>query len=173
VGPLSGTAYGMMIGSTSPAVDKGNSLGAPGVDFNGVQRGSSPDIGAYEYVTPTPQPSIRVVMNDTRFHRRDRLSAVLEVDEPITREFTAFAALILPNGGKVTLPKLTPGLRPVVTRMPGLTAPFSLRLLSGVRIPVKAPSGWYEIAVCFFDATRPFRSRSDAFSEASVRFKVE
>jgi hypothetical protein len=92
--------------------------------------------------------------------------------EPVTQPFTAFAALIMPNGKKFTLPKLKRGLKPVASNMPRLNAPFSFNLLNGTVIPPGAPKGTYEVVVCFFNPAGPFR-RSAAFREASVRFTVQ
>jgi hypothetical protein len=56
--------------STSPAIDAGVALGAPGFDFEGNIRpqGSTYDIGAYEYlmpVTPTPTATATPTPTDT------------------------------------------------------------------------------------------------------------
>lgn len=52
-GPLSGQHWGMALTASSPAVDKGMSTAAPGVDITGAARDAKPDIGAYEWRAQT------------------------------------------------------------------------------------------------------------------------
>ena len=42
------------LGSSSPAIDAGSTLGAPAADFAGLARDAQPDIGAYEYGSSSP-----------------------------------------------------------------------------------------------------------------------
>jgi hypothetical protein len=122
--------------------------------------------------TATPKPPAKIALNAARFLPGEAVTAVLEMSEPVTQPFTAFAALIMPNGKKFTLPKLKRGLKPVASNVPGLRAPFSFSLLNGKTIPSGVPKGRYEVVVCFFNPAGPFR-RSAAFREASASFVVE
>jgi len=62
-------------------------------------------------------------------------------------------------------------LKPVATNRQSLGAPFQYPLLNMV-IPAGAPKGEYELAVVFFDATKPYRSRSEAFLDVSAHFSI-
>ncbi|MCX6355213.1 MAG: hypothetical protein NTZ78_09975 [Candidatus Aureabacteria bacterium] len=53
-------------------------------------------------------------------------------------------------------------LKPIAIRVRSLPAGFSYQILSKT-IPPGVPRGEYEFAVVFFDATKPYRSRADAF----------
>jgi hypothetical protein len=61
LGPLAdngGPTLTEALGANSPAINAGTAIGAPTTDQRGVLRDSTPDIGAYEYVSPTsPLPS--------------------------------------------------------------------------------------------------------------------
>jgi hypothetical protein len=94
------------------------------------------------------------------------------LSESIERPFTAYAVIILPNGSMLNARTLDTPLRPVVTNIPSLSAPFQFPLLS-TTIPPGAPKGIYEIVAAFFDPTKPITGRGDAFLDVSATFAIE
>ncbi len=98
--------------------------------------------------------------------------ATFQLNESITRPFTAFAVVILPNEAMLNALTLDTPLKPVASNVPSLSAPFQFPLLS-TTIPPGAPKGTYELVVAFFDPTKPITSRADAFLEASSTFTIQ
>jgi hypothetical protein len=95
--------------------------------------------------------------------------ATFKLNRSITRRFTAYAAIFLPNGGMIDAITFSSKLKPVAT-LPGLDAPFSYVLIA--RPVPAAPTGIYEVVAAFFDPSKPITSREDAFLEASGKFEI-
>ena len=94
----------------------------------------------------------------------------------VSKPFTAFAVVILPDGVTMlnALTLDTP-LTPVATNVPGLTVtdePFTFPLINKT-IPAGAPLGDYEVVAAFFDPAGPIIGRADAFLEASSTFTIQ
>ena len=121
--------------------------------------------------TPTPIPTAVIELNGTSFVPGEKLMATFKLNESITRRFTTFAVLILPKGQMMNALTLDRPVRPVAA-MSGLTAPFTHPLISGI-IPGNVPKGEYELVVAFFDPTKPYRSRADAFLDVSAKFTIQ
>lgn len=101
-----------------------------------------------------------------------QIVATFRVNQPIERLFDVYAVLVLPDGKMLNARTLNRPLKKLARRVNGLPAGFSYRLLSKT-IPLKAPKGEYEIAVVFFDATKSYRKRSDAFLDVSAKFTIQ
>ncbi len=150
-----GTLYGMM----SAGGDTGNGV-------------------VFSYDVPTPSPTVtsvdaaEIVLNGSSFSLGDRFAATFQLNESITRPFTAFAVLVLPNNSMLNARTLDTPLRPVAANVPSLSAPFQFPLLS-TTIPPGAPTGTYELVVAFFDPTEPITGRGDAFLDVSENFTIE
>jgi len=99
-------------------------------------------------------------------------TATFMLYKSITQPFTAYAVLFLPKGTPLNALTLNAPLKPVVTNMQKLDAPFSYPLINR-NIPGGAPKGEYELAVIFFDATKPYRTRADAFLDVSAKFTIQ
>jgi hypothetical protein len=93
------------------------------------------------------------------------------LDSPITASFTAYAAVIMPDGRMRNASDLKTALRPVVVDYPGLGMPFDYRFLS-IQIPKRWPKGEYGVAAAFFDPSKPVTVRSDALLDARATFIV-
>lgn len=63
-------------------------------------------------------------------------------------------------------------VRSVARKVKSLPAGFTYQLLSKT-IPSGAPKGEYELAVVFFDATKPYHGRADAFLDVSAKFTIQ
>lgn len=125
-------------------------------------------------VTPTPTapppPSAEIVLNGSSFGAGDALTAEFVLHRSVTQPFAAYAVIILPDGSMLDAATLG-AVRPLVSFMPALGAPFSYVLVS-LPVPPGAPHGSYEIAAAFFDPYRPITGRGDAFLEAATPFKI-
>jgi hypothetical protein len=117
-------------------------------------------------------PRAEIVLNGTTFSAGNQLQATFRLNESITRPFTAFAVVILPNASMLDVLTLGPRIKPVASNVPGLTAPFSYPLLN-LSIPQGAPAGNYEVMAAFFDPSQPITGRQDAFLEASSEFTIQ
>jgi hypothetical protein len=112
------------------------------------------------------------VLNGTSFKAGEQLVATFKLNEPIEKLFTVYAVLVMPNGRMLNARTLNTPLKPVAKNVRRLDAGFTYKILS-TTIPRGAPKGHYEIVVAFFDATKPFHGRSDAFLEASAKFSIQ
>jgi hypothetical protein len=123
---------------------------------------------------PTATPIAPAVneLNGTSFKAGEQLVATFKVNEPIDKLFTVYAVLIIPGGRMLNAMTLNTPLKPVASNVNGLPAGFTYPLLSKT-IPPGAPKGEYELAVVFFDATKPYRSRTDAFLDVSAKFTIQ
>ena len=152
-----GTLYGMM--------NEGGDTG------NGV-------VFSYAVPTPAPNPTAKpvppaeIILNGTSFGAGDPFSATFQLNESVTRSFTAYAVVILPSGAMLNALTLNTPLAPVVSNRPGLNAPFSYPLIN-VTVPAGAPLGSYEVVAAFFDPLMLITGRGDAFLEASGPFTVQ
>jgi len=122
--------------------------------------------------TSTPPPAAIIAINGSSFGPGDQFAATFRLNESITRPFTAFSVIILPDGSMLDTFTLSPAIQPVASNAPALTAPFEYPLLD-LPIPQGAPAGSYELVAAFFDPTRPITKREDAFLEASSKFTIE
>ena len=122
--------------------------------------------------TATPVPPAENVLNGTSFKAGEQLVATFKVNEPIERLFDVYAVLIMPGGKMLNARTLNTPLKPVATKVNGLPAGFTCPILSKT-IPAGAPKGEYEIAVVFFDATKPYRGRADAFLDVSSGITIQ
>jgi len=101
------------------------------------------------------------------------LAAIFTLNSSIQRPFTAYAVIIMPGGKMLNASNLSSALRPVVTDMPGLSAPFVSHFLS-TKIPRNwPPSTYYEVVVAFFDPGKPITGRGDAFLDVSTGFTIQ
>ena len=119
----------------------------------------------------TPIPQAEIVLNKTSFSSGEHLTATFQLNSSIERAFTAYAVVILPNNSMLNALTLDTPLKPVVTNMSSLTAPFTYQLIS-TTIPGGAPAGDYEVVTAFFDPAQAITGRSDAFLEARGHFTV-
>ncbi|MCX6340291.1 MAG: fibronectin type III domain-containing protein [Candidatus Aureabacteria bacterium] len=123
--------------------------------------------------TPTPLPTAVTELNGTAFSAGQRLTATFRLNTAIERLFTVYAVIILPDGKTMLNARtLERPVRPLARKVKRLSAGFSYQLMSET-IPASAPKGEYELAVVFFDATKPYRSRADAFLDVSAKFTIE
>jgi hypothetical protein len=125
--------------------------------------------------TSTPIPQAEIVLNGSTFSRGDPFTATFQLNESITRSFTAYAVVILPNGSMLNALTLDKRLEPVATNVPGLAVPdgpFTYPLIN-TAIPGAAPLGNYEVVAAFFDPTKPITGRADAFLEANGPFTIQ
>jgi hypothetical protein len=111
-------------------------------------------------------------LNGSAFITGDSLTATFRLNQSITRPFTVFAVIMLPNGQMLNARTLNAPLEPLASHVPRLNAPFRFGLIA-MFIPSGAPKGEYEIAVVFFDALKPYRGRVDAFLDASAKFTIQ
>lgn len=110
-------------------------------------RGSNFDIFAQRV---GPSPKAQILLNAS-YGAGDRLTAMFKLNEAIAQQFTAYAAIMLPDGKTMLdMMTLSPKIKPVATKIPGLPADFSCQLLS-VTVPATAPKGVYELLVGFTD----------------------
>ncbi len=123
------------------------------------------------YYTPTPIPQAEIIHNGLSFNPGDFFQATFQLNESIERPFTAFAVVILPNGGMLNALTLDSPLKPVVTNIPRLSATFTYQLIA-TNIPNGEPSGNYEVVVAFFDPGIPITGIDDAFLTASGPFSI-
>jgi subtilisin family serine protease len=123
--------------------------------------------------TPTvpPAPPAEISLNAALFGPGDPLTADFVLRRSIARPFAAYAVFILPDGSMCDAVTLGP-VKPLVTFMPALGAPFIYRLVS-VAVPPGAPKGPYWIVAAFFDPHVPVMGRQDAFLEAASPFTVQ
>jgi hypothetical protein len=122
--------------------------------------------------TPTPVPTAENVLNSTSFKAGEQLVATFKVNQPIERLFTSYAVLVMPIGKMLNARTLNTPLKPVARKVKSLPAGFTYQILSKA-VPLGAPKGEYELAVVFFDATKPYRSRTDAFLDVSAKFTIQ
>jgi VWFA-related protein len=122
-------------------------------------------------VTPTPVPTAVIELNGTSFSARQQLTAMFRVNKAIERLFNVYAVLVMPNGKMLNARTLDRPVRPLARKVKSLQAGFTYQLISKT-IPAGAPKGEYEIAVVFFDATKPYRIRADAFLDVSAKFII-
>jgi hypothetical protein len=111
------------------------------------------------------------VLNGTSFKEGEQLVATFKLNEPIERMFDVYAVLVMPNGKMMNARTLDRPVRPLARKVKRLPAGFTYQLMSKT-IPRGAPKGEYELAVVFFDATKPYRSRADAFLDVSSKFTI-
>ena len=123
-------------------------------------------------ITPTLQPPAEIALSGTSFGVGQQLTATFRVNEPIERMFDVYAVLVMPNGRMMNARTLDRPVRPLARKKKRLPAGFSYQFMSRT-IPRGAPKGEYEIAVVFFDATKPYRSRSDAFLDVRAKFTIQ
>ena len=124
--------------------------------------------------TPAPTPTVppaQIINNDAWFKHEDSLQSTFQLNEAISREFTAFAVVVLPDGTMLNALTLDAPPKAVVTAYPGLPAGFSYPLIK-TYIPGGAPLGGYEVLAGFFDPTKPITGRGDAFLLASGPFTI-
>jgi 3',5'-cyclic AMP phosphodiesterase CpdA len=121
--------------------------------------------------TATPVPPAENVLNGTSFKEGEQLVATFKLNEPIERMFDVYAVLVMPNGKMMNARTLDRPVRPLARKVKRLPAGFTYQLMSKT-IPRGAPKGEYELAVVFFDATKPYRSRADAFLDVSSKFTI-
>lgn len=123
--------------------------------------------------TETPVPLAEMMLNDASFLPGEQLVATFKVNEPIETMFDVYVVLVIPPNGKMlnTMTLNTP-LKPVARKVKRLPAGFTYQLMSKT-IPPGAPKGEYEIAVVFFDATKPYHGRTDAFLDVSSKFTID
>ncbi len=123
--------------------------------------------------TPTalPAPPAEIALNGAVFGHGDPLTADFVLRRTIAQPFAAYAVFILPDGSMRDAVTLGP-VKPLVTFMPALGAPFSHRLVS-VAVPPGAPKGPYWIVAALFDPCTPVTGRQDAFLEAASPFTVQ
>jgi hypothetical protein len=112
------------------------------------------------------------VLNGTSFKAGEQLVASFKLNEAIETMFDVYAVLVIPPNGKMlNAMTLDRPVRPLARKVKKLPAGFTYQLMSKT-IPPGAPKGEYEIAVVFFDGTRPYRRRADAFLDVSSRFTI-
>ncbi|MCX6353474.1 MAG: hypothetical protein NTZ78_01055 [Candidatus Aureabacteria bacterium] len=137
--------------------------------------GTATPVGPVEIQTPTPTPTpvpdAQVLLNGESFTSGNYFSARFKLNKSIQRVFAAYAVVIFPNNVMLNALTLDTPLKPVVTNMQGLEAPFSYPLISA-SVPIGTASGTYEVVVAFFDQGKLIRSREDAFLDASAKFAV-
>jgi hypothetical protein len=119
-----------------------------------------------------PVPTAVNELNGISFKAGEQLVATFKVNEPIETMFDVYAVLVMPNGNMLNARTLNTPLRPLVRKVKKLPAGFICQLLSKT-IPPGAPKGEYEIAVVFFDATKPYHGRADAFLDVSSKFTID
>jgi hypothetical protein len=119
---------------------------------------------------PPPPPPAEITLNGALFGPGNALTAEFTLHRSIKQPFIAYAVFILPGGSMVDAVTLGP-VKPLVTFMPALGAPFSYRLVS-TTIHAGAPTGTYEIVAAFFDPYGPITGRGDAFLEAASTFTI-
>ncbi|MCX6340292.1 MAG: PQQ-binding-like beta-propeller repeat protein [Candidatus Aureabacteria bacterium] len=122
--------------------------------------------------TATPVPPAENVLNGISFKVGEQLVATFKVNVPIETPFDVYAVLILPNGRMLNARTLDRPVRPLARKVKKLPAGFTYQLMSKT-IPTGAPKGEYELAVIFFDATKPYRTRADAFLDVSSKFTIQ
>ena len=116
-------------------------------------------------------PVGEIVLNGPSFARGDFFSATFQLDRSITQRFTAYAAVIMPDGSMLDARTLGPNLKPVGKKVRRLDAPFQYSLLS-LNIPASAPLGQYEVVAAFFDPSKPIMGLADAALEVSATFTI-
>ncbi|MEJ2746113.1 MAG: PQQ-binding-like beta-propeller repeat protein [bacterium] len=117
------------------------------------------------------QPMSILELNDASFRTGEQFVAIFKLNQPIERQFTAYAVLIMPGGKMLNARTLDVPLKPVASNVNGLPAGFTYPLLS-VKVPPGAPKGEYELVAVFFDPSEPITGRPDAFLDVSARFTV-
>ena len=131
----------------------------------------TPTVSPFRTPTLTPTPAAVVIMNGTSYVPGNQCTATFKLNAAIERLFTVYAVIMMPNGTMLNARTFDKPVRPVASRVRNLPAGFTYQLLSKT-IPSGAPKGEYEVAVVFFDATRPYRRRSDAFLDVSAEFSI-
>jgi hypothetical protein len=120
---------------------------------------------------PAPTPTAEIINNSAWFKHEDPIQSTFQLNEAISREFTAFAVVVLPDGTMLNALTLDAPPKPVAANLPGLNAPFSYPLIK-TYIPGAAPLGGYEVLAGFFDPKKPITGKSDAFLLASGPFTI-
>lgn len=110
------------------------------------------------------------MLNGASFAPGGALTAEFVLRRDIARPFAAYAVIILPDGSMLDATTLG-AVKPIVSFMPALAAPFTYSLISRP-IPPGAPPGRYEIVAAFFDPYIPVTGRGDAFLEVAAPFGI-
>jgi len=142
---------------------------SPMLGSRGKMYGSLGDNDLYCIYCIMPQGEM--VLNGSSFARGDFFSATFQLNGSITRRFTAYAVVIMPDGSMLDVRTLGPSLRPVAKKVRHLDSPFSCSFLS-LNIPSDSPLGQYEVVAAFFDPSKPIRGRQDALLDVSAKFAV-
>ena len=129
--------------------------------------------GGFDYAQPEPDPGghAAIELNGAAFVPGARFIATFRLDQSVTRPFTAYAAVILPDGSMRDARTLAPRLVPVAEEAPGLSAPFGAVILD-ITVPDNAPARRYEIVAAFFDPLGTITGRADSFLEAAAGFAI-
>jgi len=122
--------------------------------------------------TQTPIPQAEVLLNGSTFSAFSRLVATLRVNQTINRSFTVYSVIILPNGAMINTLNLGSRIVPLALNVRGLSAPFSVQLLSAI-VPPGQPKGGYTVLVAFFDPLMPIFGVGSAFLTASNTFTIQ
>jgi hypothetical protein len=118
-------------------------------------------------------PTAENVLNGTAFKAGEQLVATFKVNQPIETMCDVYAVLVMPpKGNMLNARTLDRPVRPLARKVKSLPAGFSYQILSK-KIPPNAPKGEYELAVVFFDATKPYHGRADAFLDVSAKFTIQ
>ena len=108
--------------------------------------------------TPTATPTAVIELNGQSFQRGSLFESVFFLYQSITRRFTAYAVIQMPDGLLLDVRTLSTRVEPVAVDMPGLEAnPMFVYPLLTVQVPAGAPLGLYTIMVGFFDPNVPIR----------------
>jgi len=116
-------------------------------------------------------PQGQMVLNGALYIPGDLLSTTFLLGMPVTRPFTVFSVIVMPNGSMLDTRTLGAKIKPIASNVPQLNVPFQYQLLS-LMLPVGAPVGQYEVVVAFFDPSQPITGRASAFLDVSSKFNV-
>ncbi|MEI6633044.1 MAG: hypothetical protein WCP22_04400 [Chlamydiota bacterium] len=124
--------------------------------------------------TPAPTPTAlpaEIVNSSAWLKPGDPFQSTFQLNEAISRQFTAFAVVVLPDGTMLNALTLDTPPKPVAANVPGLNAPFSYPLIK-MFLPDGAPLGGYEVLAAFFDPKKPITGTGDAFLLARGPFTI-
>jgi hypothetical protein len=129
-------------------------------------------------ITPAPEPTYvesiaEIKLNGATFPRMSGFEAVFFLYQSITRRFTIYAVIQMPDGTMIDIRTFGTRILPLAVDMGGLPAdPVFMYSMLAMEVPVGAPLGNYIIMAGFFDPTIRITGPQDAFLLVQTPFSI-